>query len=207
MNAERLNMVTSNLDELYQLIYYYYPLRCAYSSVEYQNSEKFKRLKKVINNNEQRIKLDKVIYCCLDTTFQNNYVKKWTSVDYPSIHYTILLHKNQPILDDDEELLDVLNNRRLDLDIYISLLSNYYYSFVVETTREDNGKLSFICYQDDLFTPDYSKILNKCMKKLGYCKLDSKIVHCQVEDVNTELKDTSETTIFHCLFSDLESNY
>lgn len=200
-------MENNNFNEIYQIIYYYYPHQYAYSSVEYQNSEQYKRLKKVINNYEQRIRMDKEIYGCLDTNFQYNYVKKWASVDYPSIHYTILLHKNQPILDDDEELLDVLNNKRLDLDIYISLLGNYYYSFIVETTRKENGKLSFACYQDDLFTSDYSKILNQCMNQLGYYRLNSKIVHCQVEDVNTELKDSSETTIFHCLFSDLESNY
>ena len=42
---------------------------------------------------------------------------------------------------------------RLDLDIYISLLGKYYYSFVSESIRKNNGKLTFACYPDDRFTP------------------------------------------------------
>jgi len=200
-------MENSNLDELYHLIYNYYPRQFEYSSAEYQNSEQYKRLRSVLSNNAQWIKKDKLLYDCLDAAFQTNYLKKWTSIDYPSIHYMLLLHENQPIMDDDEELLDVLNGRRLDLEIYISLLGNYYYSFVVEMIRNDDNKLSLMFYQDDLFAPDYSKILIKCMEQLGYCRLDSETVHRRVTDINAELKDCTETTIFHCLFSDLESYY
>ncbi|WP_320987112.1 hypothetical protein, partial [Hungatella effluvii] len=50
---------------------------------------------------------------------------------------------------------------RLDLDIYISLLGKYYYSFVSESIRKNNGKLTFACYPDDRFTPAESQLLMK----------------------------------------------
>lgn len=200
-------METNNLKKLYQLICNYYPKQYDYLSREYQTSEQHKRLKKILNNDKQRKKKNKLIYFHLNTTFQNNYIKNWTSMDYPSIHYTMLLHENQPILDDDEELLDALNNRRLDLEIYISLLGNYYYAFVVETLRNENKELSFTYYQDDVLLPDDSRRLNHCMKQLGYYRLDRITVHRPVAETDTELKNFGEVTIFHCLFSDLESNY
>lgn len=205
-DLEKTNMANSNLEELYQIIYRYYPRHCDYSSGEYQKSEQYIRLKDILENYKQWIRKDKLMYSNLDAAFPNNYIKKWTSVDYPSIHYTILLHENQPLMDDDEILLEILNNRRLDLEVYISLLGNYYYAFVCEMKKE-HEKLSFACYQDDIFTPEYAAKLSKCMNQLGYCRLDSATVHCRVPDVNTDLKDADETTIFQCLFSDLESFY
>ena len=75
-------------------------------------------------NNKARAETDQLFYYDFNSTFPNNHVKRWTVEDYPSVHYTVLLYKNQPILDDDEMLLDALPNRRLDLKIYISLLDS-----------------------------------------------------------------------------------
>lgn len=74
-------------------------------------------------NNKARAETDQLFYHDINSTFPNNHVKRWTAEDYPSVPYTVLLYKNQPILGDDGVLLDALPNRRLDLDIYISLPS------------------------------------------------------------------------------------
>lgn len=60
------------------------------------------------------------------------------------------------------KLLETLTGvTRLDLDIYISLLGKYYHSFVSESIRKNNGKLTFACYPDDRFTPTDSQLLMK----------------------------------------------
>lgn len=71
-------------------------------------------------------KVNKKVYKIMQYVFPDNYIKKWRNTDYPSVHFSVLLHKNQVILDDDEELLAVLNGRRLDLEVYVSLLDNCY---------------------------------------------------------------------------------
>ena len=48
----------------------------------------------------------------------------------------MLLHKNQPILDDDVELLEALNGKQMDLEIYVSLLTKSYYLYGLETRKQ-----------------------------------------------------------------------
>lgn len=89
---------------------------------------------------------------------------------------------------------------RLDLDIYISLLGKYYYSFVSESIRKNNGKLTFACYPDDRFTPTDSQLLMKWMKQHGRCRLDSRTVHRRSVSPVFSLGSVLEVFLKHSLF-------
>lgn len=51
-------------------------------------------------------------------------------------------------MDDDIELLYALGGKRLDLDIYVSLISNYFYGYVIEINLV-NKELIFSYHQSE----------------------------------------------------------
>ena len=195
--------------ELMDLIHSYYPQNCKYMSNAYKKSNEYLKLKEKINDLGLRSRLDKKILANIKLAFPKNYIKKWTRKDYPSIHYSVLLHKNQPILDDDEELLVALNGRRLDLEVYVSLLDDYLYTFVVETIKLPNEKdLKFSIINEDSMpnTEELSSLVNNLLS-LGFIKLNSEIAHELVPNIETESLYQGEVRIFHCIFTDLVNNF
>ena len=140
------------INELIKLIYTYYPQKCSYLSIEYKNSIEHRKYNEVVKNKKCRIQLIDNCYSILKSVFCDYYITKWTNTEYPSVHFSVLLHKNQPILDDDDELLLALNCRRLDLEVYISLLGNYFYTYVIETRKcLPNHELEFSYYDEKEF--------------------------------------------------------
>lgn len=193
--------------EFINLIYFYYPQNCEYGSTAYKKSNEYLRLKEKINDSGLRSSLKKKTLTNIKLAFPKNYIRKFTRKDYPSIHYSVLLHKNQPILDDDEELLVALNGRRLDLEIYVSFLGNYFYTFVVETIKpsnEKNLKFSILNENSISYTEELSSLTNNFLS-LGFIKLNREIAHEFVPNIKLECQD--EAKVFHCIFTDLVNNY
>lgn len=191
-----------NYRKIIENINSYYPKNCSYEDKEYKNTEEYKRYETVIKDVKLRNKVNKKVYEIMQYVFPDNYIKKWKNTDYPSVHFSVLLHKNQPILDDDKELLAVLNGRRLDLEVYVSLLDNFYYIYIIETQKQFNSnKWEFHCYDAEEFVNEEEmKILIKKLSLAGLSKIDKSIAHKIVPDIETELHYEGEVKFFTAYF-------
>ena len=188
--------------EILEVIYEYYPKKCKYSTIEYQNSREFKKYIQKIKYNSEYMN----VYKELKHIFKQYYIKIWSANDEPGKHISVLFHKNHDILDDDVELIKKLGGKRLNLEIYISKLVKVYYIYMQETIYKD-GKWSFFNYDYNYYMEDsLKKKLNKTMQYLGYKELLKNDVNSIVWDIETECHYTNEVKVFHCLFSDLENN-
>jgi hypothetical protein len=197
------------INDLIKLIYTYYPKKCSYLSNQYKNSIEHRKYNDVLKKSKCRIQLNEKCYSILKSVFSDYHITKWTNTEYPSVHFSVLLHKNQPILDDDDELLLALNGRRLDLEVYISLLGNYFYTYVIETRKcLPNNELQFIYYDEKEFLEksQISNIKDNFMS-IGFTKLCKSIVCINVRDIETELLYEGQVKIFNALFSDVERNF
>ena len=197
------------INDLIKLIYTYYPQKCRYLSNQYKNSIEYRNYIDVLKNTKCRMLLNEKCYSILKSVFSNYHITKWTNTEYPSVHFSVLLHKNQSILDDDEELLLALNGRRLDLEVYISLLGNYFYTYVIETRKcLPNNELQFNYYDEKEFLEklQISNIKDN-FASIGFIKLNKSIVCINVPDIETELLYEGEVMIFNALFSDVERNF
>ena len=195
--------------EIMESIYTYYPKNCSFEDKKYKATEEHMRYETILKDTKWREKISNKIYKIIQSIFISNYITKWTNNEYPSIHYSVLLHKNQSILDDDEELLAILNGKRLDLELYVSLLDSYYYLYVIETLKASNkNEWKFNYYNADEFVGEEE--MNLLTEKLlieGFSKIDRNIVHKIVPYIETELHYAGEVKIFHCLFSDVENMF
>ncbi len=199
-----------NYRTIIEKINMYYPKKCSYKDKVYKNSKEYIRYKTVVNDMKLRDKVNKKIYETMQFVFPSNYIKQWTHTEeYPSVHFSVLLHKNQSILDDDEELLAVLNGRRLDLEVYVSLLDNYYYIYALETLKHvDRNEWKFNCYDAGEFVGEEEmKLLTSKLSFAGFSRIDKNIAHKIVPDIETELHYEGEVKVFHCLFSDIEKMF
>jgi hypothetical protein len=122
------------LKQVIDTIYLYFPNNLSFTDPNYILSLQYKRMLKIrdkhlIDNSKKESlweKLTNVLkeYCVVD----------WTDLKSNNCYeYRILLHKNQPILDDDNELIKALNGKRQDLFLFISILDNLFYMFINET--------------------------------------------------------------------------
>lgn len=198
--------------EILSVIEKYYPKECKYSEKKYQESEEYKRYQDIINNLIIREKKEKEYYDLLCSIFSQYYVKRWTNITYPSFQFSVLLHKNQSILDDDVELMEILNGRRLNLEVFISRISKYYYIYTSEEIYNVNGDKSWIFNSHSekyIVGKDYLKQLHKKMEEKGMVKLSKEMVHISVPFIETELlpRKKHDLEIFNCLFSDMETSY
>ena len=121
----------------------------------------------------------------------------------------VLLHENQPILDDDIELMSVLQGKRYNLEIFISRISPYYYAYTSEERYVDSEWSFEIHPSDYILEVKYLRQLEKEMFLNGMKKLSRKLAHTSVPFVETELlpRDGKEVEIFNCLFSDMVTTY
>ncbi|GHU57137.1 hypothetical protein AGMMS49975_22000 [Clostridia bacterium] len=195
-----LIIITQN--ELFKLIYNYYPQNCEFDSQSYRNSVEHLRLNKIVKDKNMRYQVSIKSYDCLKRVFSNYHITKLNNDYYPGVSYSVLLHKNQPILDDDEDLLFALNGKRFDLDVYVSLLSKCYYICVVETLKIKDC-LKFSVIDDTRFFIEEINKLDQSFSSLNFIKLDSDIICHIVPNVETELLDIGNVRIFNCLFTDL----
>ena len=142
----------------------------------------------------------------LKNIFKDYIVSDWTDLkNYNCYEYRILLHKNQSILDDDIELITALNNERLDLFIFISVLEKYYYIQFNKTeykSRENKWIFKIL--------KEYPEKLQKEMIELkryfsleNYIELKDDIIREKVAYIETEVKNMGDVRIFDCLFTDI----
>lgn len=93
----------------------------------------------------------------------------------------------------------------MDLFLFVSALSKYYYFFVNETIyNQTSSEWTF----NKIF--DYPEKIKGEIEKLqaffnkeGYYKISNDIAHEVVDDVETELIEKGRVKIFNCLFTDL----
>ena len=179
-------------------------------------TKEYRRYKKILEDKALFKKKQKEYYDMLRTVFPHYYVKRWDNMTYPCIQFSILLHKDQPILDDDVELMDALGGKRYDLDIFISRISNYYYAYTSESVYNPGQDFEHEWMFDSngpafALKKKYLKRLKSEMKKRGVSKLSRAVAHVKVPFVETELlpvpEHNDEVRVFNCLFSDMEVKY
>lgn len=202
--------------KILKIIGKYYPKECRYDTPEYSDSKEYKKYKKILDDKALFRKKQKEYYNMLRSVFPQYYVKCWDDMTYPCIHFSILLHKNRPILDDDVELMDALGGKRFDLDIFISRISNYYYAYTTRSIydkEEDFEHAWMFGTRSAAFAlkKKYLKRLKREMKRRGVSKLSRTMAHIKVPFIETELlpdpEHNYEVRVFNCLFSDMETDY
>jgi hypothetical protein len=187
-------------------IYRYYPKNCSYMDNTYKKAPEYLCRQKVLCDRTLRKNLQHKVKEAINAVFADYYVStRHHSVDYPSEHFTILLHKNQPILDDDEVLLDSLGGIRLDLEVYFSLLSSYFYAFAIRTTRNEEKPCGLeFSSQDEPWINNKICQLSHACRSFGYRLMPYETAHMIVPDIETELLHKGEVKILNCLFSEFE---
>lgn len=130
------------------------------------------------------------------------YVMDWTDNEAYCYEYKILLHKNQDILDDDIELMEVLNYSRFDLFLFISLLAPVYYITLTHTTLSEDKTVSNIELID---TNSYEDIVSKIsciLDEMGYHYMEIEEGKQIISNAQTDLLGSGCVTMFDCLFTD-----
>ena len=207
-------MSTSDKNELLSLIYHYYPRRCSFGSHEYETSDEYSRYMNIINDVTMRKKINNKIFPEIAKCADGYCVMLRKHSDYscyPGIQYTMLLHKNKPIMDDDVDLILSLNGRRLDLELYFSLLEDYFYYYIIETVGgKDTLAWSFSVLTNEQIPHQERELIDTLCSKafsLGFKLLPRNLARVVVPEVETELIDSDEVTIFNCLFSGMDTHY
>lgn len=129
----------------------------------------------------------------------------WTDYESCCYEFKILLHKDQNLLDDDTELINVLKGIRNDLRIFISILEPYYYMFIEETKYLENDNI-WMFNIIDIHDKEIESLKNKLdtyFIKRKYTKLLDDDVKVLVPNIQTDYKDLGTVNVFDCLFTDL----
>ncbi|MBO8173203.1 MAG: hypothetical protein H0Z33_15100 [Bacillaceae bacterium] len=197
----------TNYSKLLKIIEQYYPKNISYEDPMYKLTSQylnlFSKKKEYMNNKLLKYRFNKPLI----NLFKGYEVINRTDFESSNCYeYRILLHKNQKILDDDIELMNHLNGKRVDLFIFISILEKYYYYFTNETLYDFNiKKWSFKNVKlPNRILPLVSEF-NNFMSHKGYEKLDDTMVRRIVDEIETEHIEKGKVNIFNCLFTDLIS--
>lgn len=198
--------------KILKIIGKYYPKECEFISQEYQESKEHKKFKRIINDAVFFRQKEKEYYEMICSIFFQYDVKRWDNMTYPCFQFSVLLHKNQSILDDDIELMEELGGRRYNLEIFISRISNYFYVYTSEHIyhKEQIENWMFKSHSATfLLDKKYIKKLRKEMKKVGMNKLNRTMAHIKIPFIETELLPSRNhpVEIFNCLFSDMVIDY
>lgn len=132
-------------------------------------------------------------------------MKDWTDASSCCVEYKWLLHENQPLLDDDTELMAALGGLRRDLYLFVSILAPYYVMFAEKTTLAEDGTWTFETIEpSDEATVRLMDSIQAMLGKKGFIRLSREQAAQVVPDVETELREAGSATVFDCLFSDLD---
>jgi len=195
-----------NSSDILKTINIYFPKEISYDSLEYKSSNEFlSRIRK-----QEEVKLNNSykthLYLGIKNIFHKYEVGDWTDMEaFNCYEYRILLHQNQPILDDDTELMKALEGKKIELFLFVSVLSKYYYFFTNETMIDlTSGKWQF----KKIF--DYPEKIKGEIENLkvffdvdGYNKISNDIANEVVDNIETELIEKNKVKVFNCLFTDL----
>jgi hypothetical protein len=189
------------LNDLISIIYKYYPKGLRYGSNEYLNSQEYLNR---ISKYKSSVYLEDDFYNMIKDNLKEYYVKSWTDMeDFKCFEYRILLHEQQPIMDDDVELIQSLGGERRDLFIFVSALTKKYFYFINISKYNSLNKWTFSStYESDISI--ISKIDN-LFKERGYSSLDEQEISYKIDDVETEFCNIGEVDVFTCLFTDVTS--
>ncbi len=204
-----MKITWNEYNKVMHVIEKYYPVGCDYDDFEYQNSKQHKRLEHVLCSTGLFEREQKVYNDVLKQVFPNNYVKHYTDNTYPCYQFSVLLHENQPIMDDDVKLMRKLNGRRFDLVVYVSRISDFYYIYTNETLY-DGTEWRFRTHSPAYrLDKGYLYKLQKMFAYMGKRRLDAEFAHMEVPFLRTELlpRENYKVTVFNCLFSDMEVDF
>lgn len=187
------------------MVYTYYPPNLAYGEEEYRSSPQYQRLlrrrQELATDRHESRRLDHVVRA----TLKDFAIMDFTDLaSHNDFEYRILLHRNQPPLDWDTELMRALGGEKLELLLFVSILSPHYF-LILERSRydEEHGwdfeDLRY--YPEHLLEPIEG--LKGALQKLAYHELDHATANVIVDGVETELLENGRATIFGCLFTDL----
>ena len=194
-------------EKVFDAIYMYYPINLEYDSRKYQESEQtLKRKSKIIKKVTSYKQRDSII-AELEQLLSKCKMIDWTEKDSCCYELKFLLHENQRILDDDIELIESLGGNRLDLRVFISVLAPYCYLFV-EKTEYDFIMREWRFETVHLYSSETRKAtesVENFIEKQGYKILSCQEARKKVENIETELKNGGQATVFDCLFSDMVS--
>ncbi|MDQ7095868.1 hypothetical protein REC12_19935 [Desulfosporosinus sp. PR] len=192
--------------DVMKTILFFFPEGKKFNESNYKESKQFKRL---IKSRDKYLK-DHTLILELETKLKNVLLEyaiaNWTSLqDSNCFEFKVLLHDNQPILDDDVQLMRLLGGTRTDLRIFISILAKYYYFFIEETHYDvTSQRWSFKTLNEFSIEIENSIArLQNLMNLEGYIELSTEIINTIVEGVETELIEQGNVKVFHCLFTDL----
>ncbi len=207
-----MNSKWNEYKKILKIIGKYYPKECAYTSQEYLDSKEYRKYKRIIKDKGLYRKKEKEYYDMICSIFPQYYVKRWENMTYPCFQFSVLLHKNQSILDDDIELMDALGGKRYNLEIFISRISNYFYIYTSEYiySREQIENWMFESHSATyILEKKYINRLKKEMKKMEMNKLSKTMAHIKIPFIETELLPSRnhEVEVFNCLFSDMIIDY
>lgn len=194
------------LSEVLKTISNFFPKGEKFDEAGYQESKEFQSLLELRQRCLNNQTLGRTLLQILQSVFPRYVVVDWTNLEDANCYeYKILLHRDQPILDDDVQLIRTLGGNRTDLRLFVSILDKYYYFFVEETLYDDKSKKwSFITVNQ--FSIQIAKNINSFrerMKLEGYTELSRGIVETTVKGIETELVPENKVKVFHCLFTDL----
>lgn len=200
IEREAKREIMMKLDYIISIIYNFYPKHCEYGSKYYKKTKEYKKYLKHIKKIKYK-NMEKTI----DKVLKNYYLKTWPIKNEAGIHFSVLLHKGQDILDHDVMLLESLGGRRLDLEVYISKLTKMYYLYVMETIHM-NDEWTFKVFDVDKFVDkEIISNLEILFTQQGFSRLTRDLINEIVPGIETELHYEGEVKVFHCLFSDLEN--
>lgn len=196
----------SILAEINETISMFFPRNVGFNEQNYITSVEYNNLLKVRKRHFLNKKLKTDLEKSIQELFEEYAVVDWTDLpDSNCYEFKILMHKNQPILDDDLELLQYLGWTRLDLRVFISILNKYYYYFYEESTydikTEEWRFQTITVYNQEM--QNTINLLNNLMCSKGYQGLSTEIINKYVEDVETQYLEKGKVKIFHCIFTDL----
>ncbi|WP_138752824.1 hypothetical protein [Paenibacillus sinopodophylli] len=191
------------MGELLSLIYNFFPKGIAFNDVRYKLSEEYNRLSRKRNEFKGKTSL---LVKEIEKLLPEYSVVDWTNLEeYNCMQYKVLIAKDQKILDDDVELINVLGGRRIDLVLYVSILGDFYYFNYVNTNLiEGNWHFSSV----NVINKEMQRIsieIDSLMKRKKRTKLEDLVCKSFVPDLETELLNFGEVRVFNCLFSELDT--
>jgi hypothetical protein len=113
--------------------------------------------------------------------------------------------KNQDILDNDVQLIDVLGNIRYDLHLFISVIGPYFISYVDRTEYRDGEWDFLILDQCPKEARTAVERLRRHFEDKGYEIISLDLARTIIPDIDAKYKGLGDFTFFNGLFTVLDT--
>lgn len=209
-------MKNASYGDIVNTIYKFYPKNIPFNGRQYKKSREYKDLLICRNNALLDEKFRQYLKKKLENIFIDYVVSDFVDLNNDtSYRYHILMHKNQPILDDDINLIKSLDGIKYELIFVLSCLDNYCYYYIVENRfnfylkkwnfRDKFKNRDFVEIENQFLQSDEIRKFNNFLSENNYYFISDNFINLIIEDIETELCDFGETKIYSALFSDLLS--